>query len=54
MIIKTGEKLVHQLKTGEGILYEMTEDLVNPLKLIKTLSKEETRLLSVQNYQVTT
>lgn len=41
MIVKTGDRIVHKLNNGEGMLYEITEDLVNPLKLIKTLSKED-------------
>ncbi|MEK6964780.1 MAG: hypothetical protein AABX58_01015 [Thermoproteota archaeon] len=41
MIVKTGDKIVHQLNNGEGILYEVVEDLINPLRIIKTLSKNE-------------
>lgn len=41
MIVKTGDKIVHQLNNGEGMLYEVTEDLAKPLKLIKTLSKDQ-------------
>jgi len=38
---KLGDKLVVELENGEGILYEIIDDLVNPLKTIKTLSKEQ-------------
>ena len=38
---KPGDKLVVELENGEGILYEIIDDLVNPLKMIKTLSKEQ-------------
>ncbi len=38
---KLGDKLVVELENGEGILYEIIDDLVNPLKMIKTLSKEQ-------------
>ncbi len=44
MIVKTGDKIIYQLKGGEGILYEVTEDLANPLKMIKTLSKDEIKI----------
>ncbi len=38
---KPGDKLVVELENGEGILYEIIDDLVNPLKTINTLSKEQ-------------
>ncbi len=38
---KLGDKLVVELENGEGILYEIIDDLVNPLRMIKTLSKEQ-------------
>ena len=41
VIAKLGDKLVVELENGEGILYEIIDDLVNPLKMIKTLSKEQ-------------
>jgi len=41
VIAKLGDKLVVELENGEGILYEIIDDLVNPLKTIKTLSKEQ-------------
>jgi DNA-binding PadR family transcriptional regulator len=40
-IVKSGDKLVVELDNGEGILYEIIDDLVNPLRMVKTLSKEE-------------
>jgi len=39
--VKSGDKLVVELDGGEGILYEIIDDLVNPLRMIKTVSKEE-------------
>jgi len=39
--VKSGDKLVVELEGGEGILYEIIDDLVNPLRMIKTLSKDE-------------
>ncbi len=39
--VKSGDKLVVELEDGEGILYEIIDDLVNPLRMIKTLSKDE-------------
>jgi len=41
LVIKLGDKLVVELENGEGILYEIIDDLVNPLRVIKTLSKEQ-------------
>ena len=40
-IVKSGDKLVVELDDGDGILYEIIEDLVNPLRMVKTLSKDE-------------
>ena len=40
-IVKSGDKLIVELDDGDGILYEITEDLVNPLKMIQTLSHAE-------------
>ena len=40
-VVKSGDKLVVQFDDGDGILYEITEDLVNPLKMIQTLSHAE-------------
>ena len=40
-VVKSGDKLVVQLDDGDGILYEIIEDLVNPLRMIKTLSENE-------------
>jgi len=41
LIAKPGDKLIVEFEGGEGILYEIIDDLVNPLKMIKTLSKEQ-------------
>ena len=38
---KSGDKLVIQFEEGDGILYEIIEDLVSPLRMIKTLSHAE-------------
>lgn len=40
-IVKSGDKLVVELDDGEGILYEIINDLVNSLRMVKTLSKDE-------------
>jgi len=42
-VVKSGDKLVVELDNGEGILYEIIDDLVNPLRMVKTLSKDETK-----------
>jgi len=41
LIANPGDKLIVEFEGGEGILYEIIDDLVNPLKMIKTLSKEQ-------------
>jgi len=41
IIAKSGDKLVVQFSDGDGILYEIIEDLVSPLRMIKTLSHAE-------------
>ncbi|HET6517387.1 MAG TPA: hypothetical protein VFG25_04100 [Nitrosopumilaceae archaeon] len=41
LVAKLGDKLVVELENGEGVLYEVIDDLVNPLRMIKTLSKKE-------------
>ena len=41
IIAKSGDKLVVQFDDGDGILYEITEDLVSPLGMIQTLSQSE-------------
>ena len=41
IIAKSGDKLVIQFSDGDGILYEIIEDLVSPLRMIKTLSNDE-------------
>ena len=40
-VVKSGDKLVVQFGDGDGILYEIIEDLVSPLRMIKTLSNDE-------------
>ena len=40
-VVKSGDKLVVELDDGDGILYEIIDDLVNPLRMVKTLSKDE-------------
>ena len=40
-VVKSGDKLVVQLDDGDGILYEIIEDLVNPLRMVQTLSQNE-------------
>ncbi len=39
--VKSGDKLFVELEDVEGILYEIIDDLVNPLRMIKTLSNDE-------------
>ena len=41
IITKSGDKLVIQFSDGDGILNEIIDDLVNPLRIIKTLSQSE-------------
>ncbi len=41
IVAKSGDKLVVQFADGDGILYEIIEDLVSPLRMIKTLSLGE-------------
>jgi len=41
IIASSGDKLVVQFSDGDGILYEIIEDLVSPLRMIKTLSSDE-------------
>ena len=41
IIAKSGDKLVVQFGDGDGILYEIIEDLVSPLRMIQTLSQNE-------------
>ena len=38
---KSGDKLVIQFEEGDGILYEIAEDMVSPLKMVKTVSQGE-------------
>jgi len=39
--VKSGDKLIVEFNDGDGILYEIIEDLINPLRMIKTLSEAE-------------
>ena len=41
IVATSGDKLVVQFSDGDGILYEIIEDLVSPLRMIKTLSNDE-------------
>ena len=41
VIVKSGDKLIVEFDDGDGILYEIIEDLVSPLRMIKTLSSDE-------------
>ena len=41
IVAKSGDKLVVQFDDGDGILYELIEDLVSPLRMIQTLSQSE-------------
>ena len=41
IVAKSEDKLVVQFADGDGILYEIIEDLVSPLRMIKTLSHAE-------------
>jgi hypothetical protein len=41
IVANSGDKLVVQFSDGDGILYEIIEDLVSPLRMIKTLSHAE-------------
>ena len=41
IVAKSGDKLVVQFADGDGILYEIIEDLISPLRMIKTLSHAE-------------
>ena len=40
-VVKSGDKLIIQFDDGDGILYEITEDLVSPFGMIQTLSQSE-------------
>jgi len=41
IVAKSGDKLIVQFSDVDGILYEIIEDLVSPLIMIKTLSNDE-------------
>ena len=46
IVANSGDKLVVQFADGDGILYEVIEDLVSPLRMIKTLSSDEIEKLT--------
>ena len=41
IVAKSGDKLIVQFADGDGILYDIIEDLVSPLRMIKPLSHAE-------------
>ena len=41
IVANSGDKLVVQFSDGDGILYEIVEDMVSPLKMVKTVSQGE-------------
>jgi len=43
LIAKSGDKFIVELDNGEGVLYEVIDDLVNPLRMIMTLSEEQVK-----------
>ncbi len=43
VIVNVGNVLVVKIESGEGLLYKITHDLVNPFSFIKTLSIEEVK-----------
>lgn len=42
-VVKSGEEFIHILSNGEAMHYQASDDPVNPVKLIKTLSPEEVK-----------
>ena len=40
-VLNKGEHIILKVETGEGLEYEITDNLVNPFQLVMTLSKEE-------------
>lgn len=42
-IVKSGEEFIHILSNGEAMLYQASDDPINPVKLVKTLSPEEVK-----------
>ena len=46
IVVKSGDKLIVEFDDGDGILYEIIEDLINPLRMIKTLSENEIKKYS--------
>lgn len=41
--VRSGDYLIHVLSDGDGILYQVVEDLVNPIRMVKTLSDQEVK-----------
>ena len=41
IVATSGDKLIVQFSDGDGILYEIIEDLVNPLRMVQTLSRDD-------------
>ena len=41
VVVKSGDRLIVEFDDGDGILYEITEDLINPFRMIKTVSQNE-------------
>jgi|TARA_Y100000294_G_scaffold2952_1_gene3156 hypothetical protein len=41
IVANSGDRLVVQFSDGDGILYEIIEDLVNPLRMVQTLSHDD-------------
>ena len=46
IVVESGDKLIVKFDDGDGILYEIIEDLINPLRMIKTLSENEIKKYS--------
>ena len=46
IVVESGDRLIVKFDDGDGILYEIIEDLINPLRMIKTLSENEIKKYS--------
>jgi len=42
-VVNSGEEFIHILSNGEAMLYQASDDPVNPVKLVKTLSPDEVK-----------
>lgn len=40
-IVMEGDQIILKIKNNEGLLYSVTDSLIKPFELIKTLSKKE-------------